>query len=505
MPGRTDKHSRSLPACSADSEAAALRLMRGGTRPRVARLAALTMLLTVCALLLAVCVGCGSKLAGSAGAGDPYFPQMGNGGYDVLDYNIDLTVDPAAGPVDGTALVRAAATQDLDSFDLDFVGLQVKSVQVDGRAARFERKGQELIISPPARLRAGSTFDTLIAYSGTPQPLHAADGSILGWQRSGDTIFTLDEPEGAATWFPVNDTPLDKATYTFRITVPEGYVAAANGVLAQNVANGAGQTFVWQMKEPMASYLAAVAIGKLVLKDPQDPSGVPIRNYFAEGLADAATKAFASTGDVLAYYIATFGPYPFESYGVAVPDADTQGAMENQTLPLFGRNVVEKDMTDPTGDATFLSHELAHQWFGDSVTLAHWSDIWLNEGFATYCSWLWIGHSQGKAAFDKQVSDARDAVVSQKWPAPGKAPANDLFNGGVYDRGALTLHAVRLTVGDDAFFRILRTWADRYRYKNVTTANFVSLVQEISGKDLHALIDSWLYDSTMPALPGGGL
>ena len=133
-----------------------------------------------------------------------------------------------------------------------------------------------------------------------------------------------------------------------------------------------------------------------------------IRNYFADSLADNATKAFASTADVVAFYGQMFGPYPFDAYGVAVPDADTLGAMENQTMSLYGRNVLEKDMSDPTGDAIYLSHELAHQWFGDSVTLEHWSDIWLNEGFATYCSWLWVGQSLGQAAFDAQVKNSYD-------------------------------------------------------------------------------------------------
>ena len=456
------------------------------------------------ALLLVGGFGSGTRFAGSAGSGDPYFPNMGNGGYDVLDYNIDLHVDPATGGVVGDVLIRAQATQDLDSFDLDFLGLRVKTVQVGGREARFRRKGQELVVSSPTRLHAGGTFDVLVSYTGVPRSFTMADGSVVGWQKSGDTIFTLDEPEGAATWFPVNDTPGDKATYTLRITVPESYTAAANGVLAQTVANGSDKTYIWEMKEPMASYLAAVYIGKLAPEQSTGPQGVTIRNYFAQGLVDDATKAFASTADVMAFYDQMFGPYPFDAYGVAVPDADTQGAMENQTMSLYGRNVLQKDMSDPTGDAVYLSHELAHQWFGDSVGLERWSDIWLNEGFATYCSWLWVGKSLGQAAFYTQVTDGYNEVLKQNLPPPGEPPATDLFNDGVYDRGALTLHAVRRTVGDDAFFRILRTWAARYQYKNATTADFVALVQEISGKDLHGLIDSWLYDAAMPPLPGGG-
>jgi len=473
-------------------------------RRRAATVGGLVLLVTFSASVALGGFACGAKLAGAAGSGDPYFPNMGNGGYDVLDYQLDLQVDPAAGRLVGSALVEAKATQDLDTFDLDFTGLQVQTIQVDGGEARWQRKGQELIVSAPARLRVGSTFKVLVSYSGVPRSLTMADGSVVGWQKSGDSIFTLDEPEGAATWFPVNDTPLDKATYSFRITVPEPYTAAANGALAQTVANGNDQTFVWEMKQPMASYLAAVYIGKFVLSETTGPGATPIRNYFADSLADPATKAFAATPEVLAFYGGLFGPYPFAAYGVAVPDADTLGAMENQTMSLYGRNVLEKDMSDPTGDAIYLSHELAHQWFGDSVTLEHWSDIWLNEGFATYCSWLWLGQSRGQGAFDAQVKNSYDAVVAKRWSPPGKPPADDLFNDGVYYRGALTLQAVRLTVGDDVFFRILRTWAERFKYKNVSTADFIGLVQEVSGRDLRGLIDSWLYDSAMPALPGGG-
>ncbi len=183
-------------------------------------------------------------------------------------------------------------------------------------------------------------------------------------------------------------------------------------------------------------------------------------------MAKAAHDAFSRTGEVIDYFAGLFGPYPFAAYGVVVPDGETGAAMENQTLSLFGRDVVEKRMSDPIAGPIFLSHELAHQWFGDSVTIEQWDDIWLNEGFATYASWLWLEHDQGRRALEDQVKLSQQQLSKSVEPPPGTPGAGDMFGTSVYRRGGLTLHALRLTVGDETFFRILRTWADRYRYGN---------------------------------------
>jgi len=288
--------------------------------------------------------------------------------------------------------------------------------------------------------------------------------------------------------------------------VPEAYTAAANGVLVDTKAEGTDRTFTWQMNKPMASYLAAVDVGRFAMETSMSAGGVTIRNYFATDLATAGRAAFARTGEVIDYFAGIFGPYPFAAYGVVVPDADTGGAaMENQTLSLFGRDVVTKRMTDPVAGPIFLSHELAHQWFGDSVTIEQWDDIWLNEGFATYASWLWLEHDQGPQALQAQVKQSQEKLSKSIEPPPGEPGQADMFGASVYRRGALTLHALRLTVGDDSFFRTLRTWTERYKYCNADTADFIALAKEeapqVPPAQIDALFDAWLYQPELPTLP----
>jgi aminopeptidase N len=201
--------------------------------------------------------------AGLAGLGDPYFPTLGNGGYDVEHYLIDLTVDPEANSIDGLVEISAAATDDLDTLNLDFLGLTVDAVTVDGTPAGFTRQDAELVVDPEPRLPAGEGFVVAVAYHGTPENLRTI-GFPLGWVDAGDITYVIAEPDAARTWFPANDHPSDKATFTFRITVPEGLTVAANGTLADTVPGEGTTTFVWEMTRPMATYLATVVIGDLV-------------------------------------------------------------------------------------------------------------------------------------------------------------------------------------------------------------------------------------------------
>jgi aminopeptidase N len=447
-----------------------------------------------------------TTLGTQSGLGDTYFPLAGNAGYDVLHYDITLDCDPQAGSLSGTTVVDAKALTALTEFDLDLKGLEVQGVKVGGVAAKYRRQGQELIIDPAGELAAGSTFSVAVTYAGTPQGMMSADGYPEGWQHSGSTIFTLDEPEGAATWFPLNDHPSDKATYSFHLTVPAPYVAVANGTLVDTQERAGRRTFTWEMAQPMANYLAAVVEGELVLEQSTSPGGVPIRNYFDRGLADAARTAFASTGEALDYFAGLFGPYPFQAYGVVVPDASTAGAaMENQTESLFGRDVVTRSMARQFAREMYLSHELAHQWFGDSVTPAKWKDVWLNEGFATYASWLWIEREFGARGMDLCVQDAYEAASKKGATLVGDPGVAGLFGDAVYERGGLTLHALRSAVSDDLFFGILREWVSRHAYGTVTTQDFIDLVVEetkgVAGFDARAFFDAWLYQKELPARP----
>jgi aminopeptidase N len=438
-----------------------------------------------------------------AGLGDPYFPALGNSGYDVEHYLLDLQVDPDANTIAGEATITATATADLDRFHLDLLGLTVDEVMVEGSPAPFSREGGELIVDPAPLLPAGEGFTVAVAYHGTPQLLYTI-GFPVGWVDAGDITFVVAEPDAARTWFPANDHPSDKAEFTFRITVPAGLTVAANGTLAATLDGGATTTFVWEMPRPMATYLATVVIGDLVLLERETTDGVVLRDYLPADMGSEVPGPLARVDEMLGFYSGLFGPYPFTEYGHAVVPG-VPGALEDQTLCVIGREIVES-YTAGYGEPTteeIVAHELSHQWFGDSVTPATWNDIWLNEGFATFAQWLWVEHDQGRAAYEATIAGNYQFLAEAPHVLPGDpGPSGEaMFAYGVYLRGGLTLHALRVEVGDDTTFAILRAWAERRAYGNGTTPEFIALAEEISGANLDALFDAWLYQEELPPLP----
>lgn len=437
---------------------------------------------------------------GAPGAGDAYFPHLGNGGYDVTHYALNLTVDPASNHIDGIATINATATQALSRFDLDLLGLEVYSLKVDGNDASFARDAGELVITPATTLPTGKDFVVSVLYRGSPEPRSTKSLSVaVGWIATGDSTYTLDEPEGASTWFPVNDHPSDKATYTFHLTVPSGLTAVANGDLVAQTqsADGKRTIFTYEEKAPMASYLAQVAVGDYQLETSDGPNGIKIRNAFASPLAVPAREDFSRTPEMLQLFADDFGPYPFDVYGALVVNDRTQLALETQTLSIFDSSYVN----GRANDDVIAAHELAHQWFGDSVSIATWKDIWLNEGFATYAEWLWHEHTDG-VPVATSAQRTHDSLPPQSDVLPGDPGVEHLFDASaVYQRPAVMLQALRQTVGDDAFFTILRTWAARFAGKSATTNDFIALTNEIAKRDLHDLFDAWLYRAPLPALP----
>ncbi|MBI5931581.1 MAG: M1 family metallopeptidase [Chloroflexi bacterium] len=430
---------------------------------------------------------------GAPGLGDPYYPGLGNGGYDTLHYTIDLTVDVEANTISGTTTIEAEATQALTSFNLDFDGLDIAAVTVDDIAADYSRDGFELTITPASPIEQAATFTVAVTYNGVPVGYAdpSIDGEQDGWLQIEDTLFVLSEPAGAMNWYPCNNHPADKATYTLNITTAKDYTVAATGVLTDEIDNGDTRTSVWEMTDPMATYLVSVTIGDFEVQLLDGPDGLPIRNYFPSDDAETYAEAFSSTSDMIEYFASLFGDYPFDTYGVVVVPSDFGEAMENQTLSLFS--------TDSTDEYT-IAHELAHQWFGDSITPATWDDIWLNEGFATYAEALWAEYQDGEEGLTSYMSDLYDAMVDDEEGAPANPPVDDLFNGSVYLRGAWVLHALRLEVGDDLFFEILSSYYDRFQYANATTDDFIGVAEEVSGEDLTDLFQTWLYNDEIPAM-----
>jgi aminopeptidase N len=443
----------------------------------------LTILLTLALLTFGVAHAQDAQ-PGADGIGDPYFPDLGNGGYDVQHYTIDLTADVEENTVESTVTIDATATQDLSAFNLDFEGFEISDVTVDAADAEYERDDSELIITPSAPIEEGDDFSVAVTYAGEPGAGVSPSGQpeyADGWVNYGAGILVSSEPTGAQRWYPVNDHPRDKANYTFRITVPEGFVVAANGILEDTIEGDGQTTYVWETQTEMASYLATVNIGDFVRQDEVGPNGLPIRNYFPSKLAEEGAETFARQADIIAYFSDIFGPYPFEAAGAVVADTDLGFALETQTLVLYGTDILSP-FSFGIGADEIIAHELAHQWFGDSVSLKNWRDIWLNEGFATYSEALWLEHEEGREAADDYMADLwsyMDEIGSSDSVVPGKPPVHDLFNAAVYYRGGLTLHALRITVGDDVFFDIIKTYYDRFKYSNATTSDFIAVAEEV--------------------------
>jgi len=448
--------------------------------------------------------------AGELEIGDPYFPGLGNGGYDVEHYALVLDLDMDADEVAATATLRAKALQDLSSFSLDLYGLEVEGVLVDGKEARFERpppgkaepkekpgkpaKPSELVVRPAAPLASGATFTTEVRYHGSPagrpDPSVAFVPTGVGWMRGESGVYVVSECIGAASWFPCNDHPRDKATFSFRITVPKAYTAAANGILEEVVEAGEARTFVFEARDPLATYLATLNVAEFGVLEAEGPRGIPVRVYHPLNASEAELAAFRRQPEVLAFLESVFGPYPFEAAGGVLSYENIPGALECQTLPVYGRG--------PGSGLEVIVHELAHQWFGDCVSPDLWRDMWLNEGFASYAEWLWLEHESGKAAYEARARSTYAQLREGRTGSPFDPGVERVFSPRVYDRGAMVLHGLRQEVGDETFFRILKGWVERHRNGNASTADFVAHAGEVAGKKLKRFFDEWLYSDVTP-------
>lgn len=428
---------------------------------------------------------------GAAGLGDQYFPKLGNSGYDVQHYDLNLNVDVVRNHLEAVVHLHAISEHHLDGFYLDLQDMHVSEVLVDSLPSYFEHRDGQLWIRPDHAVLSGMSFQVEIHYSGIPDPLEeeAVPFTALGWLKHKNGSVVVSEPNGASTWFPSNDHPLDKASYRIQVTVPKPWIVAANGRLSKRTDHGERTTFVWEAREPMASYLVTVAIGRFDQHSDFASGGIPLSYYLPANEQLKWSKRFLEVPNMLAFFTERFGPYPFEAFGAIVVDGEFKGALETQTMPVMAKGAV----TDRT-----LAHELAHQWFGNSVSLKDWSEIWLNEGFATYAELLWLEHSDGEHAFRKRLEDLHARMIRLAMPAPLQPGRSQLFSPTVYVRGAWTLHALRAQLGDEDFFQVLRTYARQYRHGHAATEDFIEIAQTVSGLDLREFFHDWLREDTIP-------
>lgn len=424
-----------------------------------------------------------------------YVPGHGDPTYDVLHYDLVVDYAPASNRLTGTATLTVRAVEAVRRLALDLNDLRVSKVLVDGERARHRQQRARVTVDLGRELHVDEEVELLVAYSGRPHPMRGLDGDA-GWEELAEGSIVASQPHGAPSWFPCNDRPSAKAPFRLELSVPTEFDVVANGVPGP-VRRTAGRVVrVFEQPEPMATYLATVHVGSFVEVE-QDGGPVPVGFVAPRPLRDQVAAALADQPAMVAYFHEVFGPYPFSRYLAVVTPDELEIPLEAQGLSIFGPNLLD----DGWDSQRLVAHELAHQWFGNSVTLSSWRDIWLHEGFACYAEWLWSEHS-GRDSADERARHHHARLLDKPHDLLLADPGPDLmFDDRVYKRGALTLHALRLEIGDDAFFEVLRTWTSRFRHANASTADFQRVVADVSGRSRTELLDRWLQHRPVPALP----
>jgi aminopeptidase N len=442
---------------------------------------------------------------GADGIGDAYFPRAGDGGYDVTDYDIQVRYDPSNDRVEGHTIVTARASEDLSRFDLD-LRLPASAATVDDRPAAIHQEGGKLEVTPAAPVVTGAVMRVQVDYAGMPSSIPGRPGGLSRWVRTPDGAVAVGEPDIAAWWFPSNDHPADKASFTITAIVPAGLQAISNGALLggpEQVGPG-WQQWRWQESEPMATYLAFIAIGNYEIVRKDTRFGLYLAAYdrtLDAQVAQTARTLVEQTPQIIEFLSGIFGPYPFRQLGGVVPNApNLDFALENQTRPVYA-----PAFFGAQPDATVVVHELAHQWFGDSVSVHRWSDIWLNEGFATYAEWLYSEHTGGPTAQQIAAQNyANHPTDDDFWRTPpGDPGAAGILSDPVYTRGGMALQALRATVGDQDYFAALRSWATERANRNGSVQDFLAVLKRVSGKNIDNIAQTWLFTPTRPPTPPG--
>ncbi|HWJ67658.1 MAG TPA: M1 family metallopeptidase [Nocardioides sp.] len=426
--------------------------------------------------------------AGSLTGPDPYWTLDGNGGTNAIRYNILVGYDFAERRLRGRTVIAMKARQDLTSFSLDLL-LPATAVRIDGRAVRFTRPNQhELRVLPGRTIPAGTVFRVDVAYQG--QPGRVAYAGERNWLANRYEVVTMNQPHMAPWWFPSNDHPSDKALFDIRVTVPRGKRVVSNGTYVRRTVSGRRATTHWRMSDPMATYLAFFAAGDFVLESGRTRQGIRYHNAVSERLPSGvrldALRTLRRTAGITDWLQAWLGPYPFTSTGGVVTSLDVGFALENQTRPTYGAWIYP----------SVIVHEIAHQWFGNSVSVSTWRDIWINEGFATFAEVAYDARHGGQSVaswlrsqYGAQCSYPDDGFWRLDLRDPGAA---QIFATAVYDRGAMVLAALHNRLGETWLRSTLRAWAVARHDGNATVAQFEAFADARTDEDLSGFFDAWL-------------
>ncbi|MDW4905535.1 M1 family metallopeptidase [Streptomyces sp. ADMS] len=456
---------------------------------------------------VSVCLVAASAPAAPLGVGDRLFPHLGNPGYDVASYDLAFSYPGTnSKPLSAVTTIDAWTTAALEQVNLDFSHGTVGSVEVDGEPAPFTSAGEDLVVTPRAPLPAGSWMRITVRHTSDPVSKAGRDG---GWVRTKDGLAMANQADAAHLVFPCNDHPSDKAMFTIRVTAPNGYTAVANGLPAGVDRVGRATTWTYRTQHPMATELAQVSIGRSTVVHRTGPHGLPVRDVVPTKDRALLEPWLKKTPAQIEWMESKVGRYPFETYGVLMADASTGFELETQTLSLFERDLFTEPAYPEWYVDSIMVHELAHQWFGDSVSPRTWSDLWLNEGHATWYEALYAEEKAGRPLVDRMKAAYG---ASDRWRAAGGPPAAPkapkpgqkigIFRPNVYDGSALALYALRQEIGRPAFERLEKAWVALHRDGIAGTADFERLASDIAGRDLSAFFQAWLYAEKTPPMPG---
>ena len=424
---------------------------------------------------------------------DTLYPEVGDPGVDALHYDLALGWSPGTDTLDATETLTFRSTETDESFQLDFSEvLEIESLTVDGADVGFEQQGKDLVIQAP--VREDQRYELVIDYSGTPEPVDVptqrSDFGETGFTITDDhEVWTMQEPWGAYSWYAVNDHPSDKALYDFTLSVPAPWMGVANGDLVSTEEQDGLTVTRWHLAEPAASYLSTLAFGDYEQTELSGPRDIPIRIFTPRDTPEAA-EGPSTAPQAMEWLEQYIGPYPFDTFGILV--VDSQSGMETQTMVTLGNS-------DYALSAPVVVHELAHQWYGDTVTPDDWRDVWMNEGMAMYLQGMWEAERAG-ITIDQQMDEWAEFEDSEREFAgpPADYDLDKWGSGNIYYGPALMWHELRQQIGDERFFDVIRAWPESQENRSSNRETLYRFFEERTGEELSEFFDAWLLGEQTP-------